>query len=236
MTSYYITLYVTVIIAMVLHEAAHAWVAYKGGDPTAYEGGQVTLNPIPHMAREPFGTIILPILGIMWIGFPMAFAHAPYNPYWADRYPKRAALMSAAGPLANLLAVVLLVGFVWIGRQAGLFELYTGPMIADGRLAIDKMVLGFDDPETGPLFALAQITSLLIFMNLLLFVFNLLPVPPLDGAGVAEGLLPGPAANVFRQLRRNPFISIVGILIAINVVPEILWPFFFFVRDTLIAL
>ena len=102
-------LYITLLISLVFHEAAHATFAMLGGDRTAYVGGQVTLNPVPHIQREPMGTVVLPLLmlfasnGTMCFGF----AHAPYDPLWAHRHPKRAALMSAAGPIANILLALI---------------------------------------------------------------------------------------------------------------------------------
>ncbi len=76
----FLTWYIALVVTMVFHEAAHAWVALLGGDRTAYEAGQVTLNPVPHVQREPFGMIVLPIISFSFWGFPLGFAHAPYNP------------------------------------------------------------------------------------------------------------------------------------------------------------
>src|SRR5438128_135858 len=101
--------YMVFLVAITFHEAAHALVAKLLGDPTAYYGGQVTLNPLPHMQREPFGTIIMPVLSFVFSGgrSMIGWASAPYDPYWGVRYPRRAALMAAAGPLANLLLAVV---------------------------------------------------------------------------------------------------------------------------------
>ena len=89
--------YVTLIISLTAHEAAHALFAMLGGDRTAYYAGQVTLNPIPHMQREPFGTIVLPLLVLLMSNGSMCFgfAHAPIDPIWAYHNPRKAALMSA---------------------------------------------------------------------------------------------------------------------------------------------
>ena len=83
------------IVSIVLHEGAHALVAYKLGDPTAFRGGQVTLDPRPHIRREPVGTIIMPILSFIFTNhqFMIGWAHAPYDPHWAEQYPRRKALM-----------------------------------------------------------------------------------------------------------------------------------------------
>src|SRR6476659_583779 len=98
---------VAFIFSTTLHEAGHALAALKLGDPTAYEGGQVSLNPWPHIRREPLGMVIVPIASFALNGWMMGWASAPFDPEWAHRYPKRAALMAAAGPAANLLLVLL---------------------------------------------------------------------------------------------------------------------------------
>src|SRR6187402_2305383 len=92
--------YFAFLFSTVCHEAGHAWVALRGGDKTAYHGGQVSLDPLPHIQREPFGMILMPWLSFIINGgqFMMGWASAPYDPYWAQQYPKRAAWMSIAGP------------------------------------------------------------------------------------------------------------------------------------------
>ncbi|HKC50693.1 MAG TPA: site-2 protease family protein, partial [Myxococcota bacterium] len=95
------------VISVTTHEAAHAWVAYLGGDGTAYLGGQVTLNPIPHMRREPFGMVVIPVLTVFTRGFPMGWASTPFDPQWEEQYPRRAAWMALAGPAANFAMALL---------------------------------------------------------------------------------------------------------------------------------
>ena len=94
------------VVSITAHEAAHALAAYVGGDPTAYQGGQVSLNPLPHMRREPFGMVLAPLLSTFTIGFPIGWASTPYDPLWEERHPRRAAWMAAAGPAANLALAV----------------------------------------------------------------------------------------------------------------------------------
>ncbi|MEM7517264.1 MAG: site-2 protease family protein, partial [Planctomycetota bacterium] len=115
-------LYIVFLLSTVLHEAAHAWAALKGGDPTAYEGGQVSLDPMPHIRREPFGMVILPLLSVAISGWPFGFAHAPYDPVWAERYPIRSAWMSIAGPASNFLLVLLSGGGILLGLLVGVFQ------------------------------------------------------------------------------------------------------------------
>ena len=93
--------YAVLVFSLTFHEAAHAWAAQRGGDPTAYLGGQVTLDPRPHMRREPFGTVLVPLLSFSMSGFMIGWASTPFDPRWALEHPRRAAWMSLAGPAAN---------------------------------------------------------------------------------------------------------------------------------------
>src|SRR5690348_7572570 len=102
-----VTYFIVFLFSTTLHEAAHAWAALRGGDLTAYHGGQVSLDPRPHIKREPFGMVVLPLVSALAFGWPMGYASAPYDPDWARRHPRRAALMALAGPGANLLLVVV---------------------------------------------------------------------------------------------------------------------------------
>jgi len=95
--------YAVFLLSVTCHEAAHALAALRGGDRTAYLGGQVSLNPLPHVLREPIGTIVVPLLTFLQMGWMMGWASAPYDPLWEARHPRRAAFMAASGPLANLL-------------------------------------------------------------------------------------------------------------------------------------
>jgi hypothetical protein len=115
--------YVVFLFSVSLHEAAHAWAAKRGGDPTAYLAGQVTLDPRPHIRREPFGMVMLPILTVLLSGWPIGYASAPYDPHWAMNHPRRAAWMSLAGPGANLLLVFVASAVIWAGIAAGVFAI-----------------------------------------------------------------------------------------------------------------
>ncbi|HEX9943671.1 MAG TPA: site-2 protease family protein [Thermoanaerobaculia bacterium] len=186
-----LTWFVAFIFSTTLHEAGHAFAAWKLGDPTAYEGGQVSLNPLPHIQREPVGMVLVPILSFALNGWMMGWASAPYDPTWAHRYPKRAALMAAAGPAANLLLVVL------------------------SGLAIRAGV------ESRGLLAILLI---LFYLNLLLFVFNLLPVPPLDGSAILPMFMGDDAARRYREFLHQPMFSLLGLLLAWKVFPYLFRP------------
>ncbi|MFQ5767869.1 MAG: site-2 protease family protein, partial [Acidobacteriota bacterium] len=176
--------YVVFLFSLTIHEAAHALVAHLGGDHTAYQGGQVTLNPVPHMAREPMGTILLPFLSFFTMGWMMGWASTPFDPVWGRRYPRRQALMSLAGPAGNLT--------VAFGAWAALrLLLATGVLVAPEQISFSHLVA---PPAGTPLESLltpvALLLSVALGLNVLLGLFNLLPLPPLDGAGVLEGLFP----------------------------------------------
>src|SRR5436190_7365182 len=98
-----LTAYVVFLYSTVCHEAAHAWVAHKLGDSTAYHGGQVSLDPIPHIRREPLGMVVVPLLGLFINGSLLGWASAPLDPLWAAKHPRRSALVALAGPASNFL-------------------------------------------------------------------------------------------------------------------------------------
>jgi Zn-dependent protease len=201
---------VVFIFSTTLHEAGHALAALKLGDPTAYEGGQVSLNPWPHIRREPLGMVIVPIASFALNGWMMGWASAPYDPAWAHRYPKRAALMAAAGPAANLLLVLISGLAIRIGMLAGVFE---APNIAN----FTTVTAGI-----GPTWqAAAAPLSILFSLNLVLFAFNLLPLPPLDGSAILPGLMSDETAARFHTFLHQPMFSLLGLLAAWKVFPYI---------------
>src|SRR6185295_3828559 len=166
--------YVVFLFSTTLHEAAHAWAAMRGGDLTAYKGGQVTLDPRPHIKREPFGMVVLPLVSALATGWPLGYASAPYNPDWARRYPRRAALMALAGPGANLLLVIVAALIIRVGQSQEIF--YAPDRVRFGMVTASD-VSGMWD-------AVGKLLSVMFSLNLLLFVFNLLPFFPLDGSAV----------------------------------------------------
>ncbi len=209
-----LTWFVVFLFSTTLHEAAHAFAAYKLGDPTAYEGGQVTLNPLPHIRREPFGMILVPLLTFATMGWMMGWASAPYDPFWAHRYPRRAAVMALAGPAANLLLVLVSAVAIRAGMAAGVFHL--------------PDPVGYTDLIAGTGWAAGAVVplSILFTLNLLLFLFNLLPLPPLDGSAVIPAILSGRAAERYNALLHQPFVSLLGLLVAWRVFPYIFVPLF----------
>jgi len=206
--------YAVFLLATTLHEAAHAWAALRGGDPTAYHGGQVSLDPIAHIRREPFGMVVLPILSVLLMGWPFGFASAPYDPAWARRHPKRAAWMALAGPAANVALVVLALLAIRGGAAAGVFA-------PPESVTFDSVVRA----TSGGLWSsIGTLVSVLFSLNILLAVFNLLPFPPLDGSAVVPLFLGDEATRRYQDfLWGKPGIGWIGILIA--------WQLFDYVFD-----
>lgn len=199
--------YVVFLFSTVLHEAAHAWAALRGGDPTAYEGGQVSLDPRPHIKREPFGMVILPLISVVVSGWPLGFASAPYNRLWAERYPQRAAWMALAGPASNLLLMIVAGILINVGLAAGVFV----PPESIGFADVTDPAQGLGGLWTGAAFVLGCFFSL----NLLLFLFNLIPLPPLDGSAVIMLGLPDRIIPRYQRfLWETPGLMWIGILIA----------------------
>jgi Zn-dependent protease len=206
--------YVVFVISVTVHEAAHSFVAMKLGDKTAYHQGQVTLDPVPHIRREPIGMIIVPIVTFLLGGWMLGWASAPYDPYWAERYPKRAAWMGLAGPAGNVGLVLLAAVFIHIGIWTGMFyapETITFSVVVEANS--DGLVKG-----------LAVMASIMFSLNLILFVFNLIPIAPLDGTSLMEFVLRGEALRKYRYAMRNPSIRIFGFIIAWTVFDVIFGP------------
>jgi Zn-dependent protease len=218
-----VTYYVAFLLSATIHEAAHAWAAKLGGDLTAYHGGQVSLDPRPHIRREPFGMVVLPILSVALSGWPFGFASAPYDPKWAMRYPNRAAFMALAGPGANLVLVVITLLIIRIGSGVGVF---TAPAsVSFGEVAVGTPGLGE---------GVAFVAGVFFSMNLVLAALNLIPLPPLDGSAAIPLLLPAAAASRYQQmLFGNPGLSLVGMVVAWQLFGTVFRPIFLFAVNLL---
>src|SRR5258705_14010200 len=151
--------YVAFLFSTTCHEASHALVAKVGGDDTAAR--QVTLNPVPHIQREPWGMVVIPILSFIFTRGMIGWASAPFDPQWERRHPRRAALMALAGPAANYTLMLLATIGLRVGHSMGWLQ---------------------RNPETEQPNLLTVVLFVFFSLNLLLDTFNLLPVPSLDGS------------------------------------------------------
>lgn len=212
--------YAVFVVSATVHEAAHAWAAKRGGDPTAYLGGQVSLDPRPHIRREPFGMVILPLLSVAVSGWPFGFASAPYDPRWAMRHPRRAAWMALAGPASNLLLVGLALGAIRLGVAADVFA--PPASIRFGQVTASV--------GAGIWPTLALLVSVVFCLNLVLAALNLLPFPPLDGSAAVPLLLSDRATRRYQEvLWGQPRLGWVGLLVAWQLFDRIINPVFLFV-------
>jgi Zn-dependent protease len=207
--------YIVFLFSTVAHEAAHGLAAHLGGDPTAYEGGQVTLDPIGHIKRSPFGMVLIPIMSFFQTGWMMGWASVPFDSAWGKRHPRRQALMSLAGPGANFALALIGIIAIKLLLAAHVFEL-------PYQITFDELVRPAGEPVPGSLLnGLAMALSVLVNLNVLLGFFNLIPIPPLDGAGVVEGLFPNSVGKLYDQMREIPILQFVGLMVAWNVFPAV---------------
>ena len=218
--------FIVFLFSTTLHEAAHAWAALRGGDRTAYDGGQVSLDPLPHMRREPFGMVILPLLSALLTGWPMGFASAPYNVNWARTHPRRAAWMALAGPGANLALALLAAIALRGGEMTGVF--FAPESVRFGDLA------GSDAGATW--FAVGRLLSVVFSMNMLLMLFNLLPFPPLDGSAAITLFMDRGTTSKYQEfIWSTPAIGFLGIFIAWQLFDFAFNPMFFFAVNLIYA-
>jgi len=175
------------LFAITLHEVAHGWIARQLGDPTAMMLGRLTVNPIKHI--DPIGTVVVPLLLLLSSGFVFGWAK-PVPVTWENlKNPKRdMALVAAAGPGANLVMALFWAIVLKLGHGlAGAIPAYVQPLLLMGQYGI--------------------------FINLVLMVLNLLPVPPLDGSRIVSAFLPGPWAYQYSRLENYGLIILLLLLV-----------------------
>ncbi|OGQ96715.1 MAG: peptidase, partial [Deltaproteobacteria bacterium RIFOXYA2_FULL_55_11] len=199
-----------VLAAIVFHEVAHGWVAYRFGDPTAARMGRLTLNPISHI--DLFGTIILPLLLIV-ARSPFLFGYAkpvPVN-FYNLNHPKRDMIWVAlAGPLTNIL---LALGSVLILKFLRALEFSPDSSYAPYLLAV-----------LNPVYLMAKNS---VVINVVLAVFNAFPIPPLDGGRVLVGVLPEPQSSALARVEPYGFLIILVLLMS-HVMDAVMGPAVYF--------
>ena len=197
--------YIVFLFSTTCHEASHALAAKIGGDTTAFEGGQVTLNPVPHLRRSPFGMVVVPIVSFLLAGWMVGWASAPFDPAWQRRYPRRSAWMALAGPAANFALMLLAAVAIRIGVAAGYFS-PPAHIASYAKLTVAAH-------STVPALIPAAL-SILFILNLLLGTFNLLPVPPLDGHAAIMVLMPEQKALRYLDWTRDSGYALLGLIVA----------------------
>ncbi|MBW2242602.1 MAG: site-2 protease family protein [Deltaproteobacteria bacterium] len=213
--------YFVLLLSLTVHEAAHGWVALRLGDETAYLAGQVALDPLPHIRREPFGMVLVPILffglsvargGAPWM---IGWASTPYDSNWAFAHPRRAGWMALAGPASNLFLALLAAAIIRVGVSQGVF--------VPGLLTFESVAMA---TVPGVWETFATLLSLVFSLNLLLFVFNLLPVPPLDGSGMLNLFVREDQAQRIMEWMAQPGWAFGGLLVAWLLIRRIFYPIF----------
>jgi len=210
--------YLVFLFSTTFHEFSHAFLAYKGGDATAYETGHVTLDPLPHIRRSPVGMVLVPLISYVQLGWMVGFASVPFNAEWGKQNPRRQALMSLAGPLANLLLALIALGAMRALIAVHVFQYAS----AGSSTQYVEVVSG----AHSPLSALAMALGVMLKLNVVLFLFNLIPVPPLDGAGVLSGFFPATFGSLYERMRKMPAFEFLGLLLAWQIFPFIAAPAF----------
>jgi Zn-dependent protease len=192
-----LTYYVVLLFSLSVHESAHGWTASRMGDDTALRQGRVSLNPLVHI--DPIGTLLIPLLQIFWGGVPL-LGWAKPTPVGAHNFRQLArghVLVAGAGPASNLVLALLFTGALFLGLRSG------------GR-------------ESEPFMA---ILTTGVQMNVVLALFNLIPLPPLDGSWVASWGLPRSIARSYDRIVEPYGSWILLILFATGILGRLLAPF-----------
>ena len=212
---------VVLLLAISAHEAGHAWMSYKYGDDTAYLLGRVTLNPVKH--TDPIGTLLIPILSFVFGAIGGAFASVqlmgwgiptPVNPRKWTNYKQANVMVSIAGIGANLIIAT------------SSFLIF--------KVLLDTGTINAANIDTGIIKPISMLFQYLIFLNVSLAIFNLLPFPPLDGSKVLSTFLPESFQPIFNLLETYGFLILL-LLIYWGLIGMIMRPVYAFVRYLLLT-
>jgi Zn-dependent protease len=186
---------VVLILAFSVHECAHAWTAMRLGDPTAMMLGRVTLNPLKHL--DPVGSVLFPLISLVYGNFLVGWAKpTPVTGRNFKNYRRDDILVTLAGPASNLLsATIALILLIVIKHMLPAVD--TSIITA---VAIAQHAPGVATEGLPALFPIALFLYFVIFINLLLCVFNLIPLPPLDGSHILRHFLPYKAAQLYDRM------------------------------------
>ena len=207
-----LTTYVVLLFSLSVHESAHGWMAHKLGDDTALDEGRVTLNPIPHI--DPLGTLLLPLMqiftGLPFIGWAKPTPYEPRNFRRDITMRMGHMLVAGAGPVSNLILAVIFTGVFFLIVRSG-------------------MITTANDPAV-------MIVAIGIQMNVVLALFNLVPIPPLDGSKVASYGLPGDVGDRYDRVMEPYGYIILLVLFATGILWRVLGPITTWVVFTLYGL
>ncbi len=203
------------LFSISVHESAHAWMANKFGDPTAKMMGRITLNPIPHI--DPMWSIVIPLI-LFFSGGPVFGGAKPVMVNMRNlRNPKKANIyISAAGPISNIILAIIATIIFLILKKTNFITIDTINQSLNALFV-----------KSGSLPGLSGLLSLLlislILINFILAIFNLIPIPPLDGSGIVEGFLKGEMLNSYLRIKPYGFVILIA-LIFFNIIDFIFSP------------
>jgi Zn-dependent protease len=210
---------VVLLLAISSHEAGHAWMSWKYGDDTAYLLGRVTLNPVKH--TDPIGTLLIPIISFVvtfttgsivpLIGWGIP---TPVNPRKWSNYRQANVMVSIAGIGANLILAI--IGF------------------AIFKTLLETSVITAENVDSGLIKVLILFLQNLIFLNVSLAIFNLLPFPPLDGSKVLGTFLPDSAQPILAVMEQYGFLILI-LLMYMGIIGIIIRPFYYLVQYLLLT-
>ncbi len=197
--------FVAFLFSLSVHESAHAWTSEKFGDDTGRYQGRITLNPMAHI--DPIGTILIPLFGFLSSGFSFIGWAKPVetNPLsWRNK--KLANIcVAGAGPLSNLILATITFTIIKVLTLTRVLVLdYEGNDVYD---LLRPALSG--QPILG---ALAKLLGIMLMLNIALAIFNMIPVPPLDGSHILESLLPESAAEKYAAIRPYGFMLLLGLM------------------------
>ncbi|MFT3745951.1 MAG: site-2 protease family protein [Pyrinomonadaceae bacterium] len=205
---------VVLLLAISCHEAGHAWMSWKYGDDTAYMLGRVTINPVAH--TDPIGTLLIPIVSFVLTSTTGAIVPligwgkpTPVNPRNWTKYKQANVMVSIAGIGANLILAI--IGF------------------AIFKTLLETQIINAGNAEEGIVKVAVIFLRYLIFLNVSLAVFNLLPFPPLDGSKVLQTFMPTSFQPLFNLLEQYGFL-ILMLLVYMGVIGIVMYPFYIFVN------
>lgn len=207
---------VCIVFSIMVHEISHGYAAYRLGDPTAKNAGRLTLNPVKHL--DPMGSVVLPLILALMNGPIFAYAKpVPYNPYYFKNRKKGELIVAFAGPLSNVAQAL-------VGALICFLASYAAPS-----------VYFVSQPAWQLLSWIYTFGYYYCYINLVLFFFNIIPLPPLDGASIVAVFLNEKGLEAFYKIKQYSMFILLAVMILIPMVTP--WnPLSWYIRHTAGAL
>ena len=199
----FVVIIAILIMSVVIHEVSHGVAALALGDYTAKYQGRLTLNPFYHL--DPIGSVIVPMIGYLLGGFIIGWAKpVPFNPYNLRNQRWGEAIVAAAGPLSNIIIAIIFGLFIRFGTQS---------------LNLNETFI--------------SLASFVVIINITLAIFNLVPIPPLDGSKILFSLLPYHMQNIRHSIEKY---GLILVIIFVSIIWKVLSPFIYYLFKLLTGL